>query len=309
MDVKRIHAAAAAYASRGDRAQAERLGFFGALWGAQESIEREARSAHPYAAPSSAEVAACAASGTPVLSQAPVYVTVGMLADAARIVALRFAEKGGFSESEQTALRNADWERIAGMASAEIAGANPGAYLDAVMAALASAEQAGGADDAFVLDPRMAGFVLSAAIKPLLEPAASAICGLARAGLVQLHASEGTKPLACPVCGGEPTMAYVGPNPFSSGNGRMLWCGQCGAEWEFERVRCARCGTQNPAHLHYVSVEGDGAHRLHVCDECGGHLRTRFVDAGDLAPFAYEVEDVVTANLELVAEQLKSETR
>ncbi len=302
MDVKRIHAAAAAYARRGDRAQAERLGFFGALWGAQGSIEREAADAHPYVCPSSAEVAAWAAAGTPVLSQAPAHVTADSLASAASLVASRFAEKGGFSEDDQKALLEADWVRIAALAPAEVAGANPGAYLDAVMAALDDAQAV--AQGKPLLDSRLAGFVLSAAIKPLIASAASSICGLARAGLVQLHAPEGGKPLACPVCGGEATMAYVGPNPFSSGNGRMLWCGQCGAEWEFERVRCARCGTQNPAHLHYVSIEGDESHRLHVCDECGGHIRTRFVEAGDLTPFSYEVEDVVTANLELVAQQL-----
>lgn len=303
MDVKRIHAAAAAYARRGDRALAERLGFFGSLWGAQASIEREVSGSHPYACPSSAEVAAWAAAGTPVLSQAPARVTAEALSGAAGLVAARFVEKGGFSPADQEALRGADWRRIAGLAPAEVAGANPGAYLDAVMAALEAAQAGASGDD--LLEPRLAGFVLSAAIKPLIAPAASSICGLARAGLVALHAPEGGKPMACPVCGGEPTLAYVGSNPFSSGNGRMLWCGQCGAEWEFERVRCARCGTQNPAHLHYVSVEGDESHRLHVCDECGGHIRTRFVDAGDLSPFSYEVEDVVTANLELVAQQLE----
>ena len=305
MDVKRIHAAAAAYARRGDRALAERLGFFGALWGVQECIEREVSTSHPYACPSSAEVAAWAAAGTPVLSQAPAYITVELLSNAASLVAARFVEKGGFSDVDQEALKSADWARIVALAPVEVAGANPEAYLDAVMNALANAEAS--ACDGALLEPRLAGFVLSAAIKPLISSAATSVCGLARAGLVQLHAPEGGKPMACPVCGGEATIAYVGPNPFSSGNGRMLWCGQCGAEWEFERVRCARCGTQNPAHLHYVSVEGDESHRLHVCDECGGHIRTRFVEAGDLTPFSYEVEDVVTANLELVAQQLKQD--
>lgn len=305
MDVKRIHAAAAAYARRGDRALAERLGFFGVLWGVQECIEREVSTSHPYACPSSAEVAAWAAAGTPVLSQAPAYITVELLSNAASLVAARFVEKGGFSDADQEALKSTDWARIVALAPVEVAGANPEAYLDAVMNALANAEAS--ACDGALLEPRLAGFVLSAAIKPLISSAATSVCGLARAGLVQLHAAEGGKPMACPVCGGEATMAYVGPNPFSSGNGRMLWCGQCGAEWEFERVRCARCGTQNPAHLHYVSVEGDESHRLHVCDECGGHIRTRFVEAGDLTPFSYEVEDVVTANLELVAQQLKQD--
>ena len=299
MDVKKIHAASAAYAARGERAQAERLAFFGAVWGAQESIERESADAIGYTCPSSTEVADWAASGVSVLSQAPVPVTAAILGSAAENIAQRFIEKGGFSQEVVDMLENADWKRIAALAPVEIAGANPEAYLDAVMAQLDAHSQQ--------LDARMVGFVLSAALKPLLASAASAVCGLARAGLVALHTPEGGKPLTCPVCGGEPTIAYVGPNPFSSGNGRMLWCGQCGAEWEFERVRCARCGTHNPAHLHYISVQGDDAHRVHMCDECGGHLRTRFVDTNDLTPFSYEVEDVVMADLELAAAQAAKE--
>jgi FdhE protein len=81
----------------------------------------------------------------------------------------------------------------------------------------------------------------------------------------------------------------------------VLWCAQCGTAWEFERVRCACCGTQNHEHLHYEGIEGDEAHQLHVCDECGARVPTVFV-GNDLAPFSYEVEEVVSARLAALAQ-------
>ena len=104
------------------------------------------------------------------------------------------------------------------------------------------------------------------------------------------------------MCGGEAGAARVGVTKHSDGRGKELWCPQCGAVWEFERVRCARCGTQNQSHLHYFNIEGDDAHRLATCDECGGFMRTVYQDSA-LAPFAFEVEDVVMARLDLLALQ------
>lgn len=72
--------------------------------------------------------------------------------------------------------------------------------------------------------------------------------------------------------------------------------------WEFERVRCVRCGTRNQGHLHYHSIEGDDAHRIQSCDECGGYIRSVFEeDELQLAPFSFEVEDVVMTRLDVIA--------
>lgn len=297
MDVKRIHAAAAHYGRGGDRALAERLGFFNRLWGAQECIARSAEEEHPYSKPSTPDVAGLATSGVAVLGQYPVVITEDELAQAAAKIAECLAENAGYSDEDAAALRSADWKRAASFVPAEIAGSNPAAYLDALAEAVFNEEEAG---KGVGVDARTAAMVFSAAIKPMLSVAAEYVTALERSKMIEPKGFDNLKPLTCPVCGGEPTLAYVGPNPLSKGNGRMLWCGQCGAEWEYERVRCARCGTQNQGHLHYMSQEGDDLHRVHVCDECGGHIRTRFVEANDLAPFAYEVEDVVSASLELI---------
>ncbi len=102
------------------------------------------------------------------------------------------------------------------------------------------------------------------------------------------------------MCGGAPVAGRVGGESSTQGRGKTLWCAQCGTSWEVERVRCARCGTQNQAHLHYYNVEGDDAHRIATCDECGGYLRTVYADDA-LAPFSFEVEDVVMARLDAIA--------
>lgn len=72
-------------------------------------------------------------------------------------------------------------------------------------------------------------------------------------------------------------------------------------------MRCARCGTQNQGHLHFFNVEGDDAHRIATCDECGGYVRTVYQEDGPMAqlyPFSYEIEDVVMAKLDLIAYRL-----
>ena len=56
-----------------------------------------------------------------------------------------------------------------------------------------------------------------------------------------------------------------------------------------------------------MSLEGDDAHRLYACDECGGYVRTRFIDPATLLPFSPEVEDVVMATLDAVAQDLPDE--
>ena len=103
-------------------------------------------------------------------------------------------------------------------------------------------------------------------------------------------------------CGGEAAVAQVSGAPAGQGRAKRLWCAQCGCAWEFERVRCVRCGTQNQSRLHYFNLEGDEAHRLATCDECGGYTRTVYEEDA-LAPFSFEVEDVVMAKLDLVAYQ------
>lgn len=116
--------------------------------------------------------------------------------------------------------------------------------------------------------------------------------------------SETHHPLTCPVCGSAPALARIGGENETEGRGRTLYCQQCGNTWAFERVRCVRCGTRNQGHLHYFNVEGDDGHRIATCDECGGYVRSIFVD-DVLQPFSFEVEEVITARLDAIAHDPK----
>ena len=171
-----------------------------------------------------------------------------------------------------------------------LAGCNPAAYVESFVELL---EDDGMDEDA----ARIGAAAAALALRALLEGPAAAIEQARRAaGADEPHG------VRCPVCGGEAAVAQVGDAPAGQGRGKRLWCGHCGCVWDFERVRCARCGTQNQGHLHYFNLEGDEAHRLAACDECGGYTRTVY-QADALAPFSFEVEDVLMAKLDLVAYQ------
>lgn len=81
--------------------------------------------------------------------------------------------------------------------------------------------------------------------------------------------------VSCPVCGMRASMAGVGATQ-NRGNVKRLHCSCCGASWQFERIRCAICGTDATSDLQYVHLQGDDKHRLHVCSACGGAVPTVF---------------------------------
>lgn len=93
-----------------------------------------------------------------------------------------------------------------------------------------------------------------------------------------------SRSVTCPVCGMRAGMAGVG-NTQNRGNVKRLYCSCCGASWQFERIRCAVCGTQAASDLQYVHLQGDDKHRLHVCAACGGAVPTVFgAESDDFDP-------------------------
>lgn len=81
--------------------------------------------------------------------------------------------------------------------------------------------------------------------------------------------------ITCPVCGTRASMAAVGATQ-NRGNVKRLYCACCGADWQFERIRCAVCGDEATSELQYVHLEGDDKHRLHVCSACESSVATVF---------------------------------
>jgi len=104
---------------------------------------------------------------------------------------------------------------------------------------------------------------------------------------------------ACPACGGPPRLARIEREESR----RFLWCDLCDVQWAFKRVTCPFCGNTRHETLGYLSIEGDAAHRIDVCEVCRGYLRT--VDergAQEGARVDFLAEDVGTMHLCVVAE-------
>lgn len=114
-------------------------------------------------------------------------------------------------------------------------------------------------------------------------------------------------PLACPVCGYRETLSWVGEFTAHHGNERVKYCPLCATQWAFERIRCGRCGTKNQGHFHYTNEEHDNSHRILICDECHSYERVVFQEHLQSPAFSIEVEDVVMAPLDALAQSVLSQ--
>lgn len=287
MNLKAIDAAIAAYSTKLDEGDLARLEFFRKLWEIQADVATNAASS--YEVPDVESLKAWTRAKEPVLLHAPVELDAEVLGQAMSRFGEVLGEQGGFSESTVEALARTNWERMVAASDLALAGSDPARYVEDFEKLLE--------DDGVTEDAAHVGAMAALlAVRALLEGVATAIQrAREKGGAEEVHGVH------CPVCGGEAVVAQVG-DAAANGPAKRLWCAQCGCVWGFERVRCARCGTQNQSHLHYFNLEGDDAHRLATCDECGGYVRTVY-EENSLAPFSFEVEDVLMAKLDLIAYQ------
>lgn len=80
-------------------------------------------------------------------------------------------------------------------------------------------------------------------------------------------------------------------------------------QWPFERIRCALCGNTNSNKLKYVYADEDPAHRMHVCEDCGGAMATVFQDALK-GPMDYDIELITTGViLSMYEDSLENENK
>ena len=278
MDLNHIDMAMKAYLPKLSESEQERLRFFRTLWGVQAEVQKEHAAKVEHVVPDAGALKEC---------------SNAELADAAERLAGAMTVFEQFDQATRDALAGVRWDRLVAASDIKLAGNDPSAYVEAFAGLL---QDDGLGEDA----GRMGAAVVSLALRALLEPIAQEV----QAARVDGNADQ-PYPVHCPVCGCEASVAHVGQaGTKTKGRGRALWCAQCGCVWDIERVRCARCGTQNQGHLHFFNVEGDDDHRIATCDECGGYVRTVYQENGPMAqlyPFSYEVEDVVMAKLDLIA--------
>ncbi|MDR2109288.1 MAG: formate dehydrogenase accessory protein FdhE [Coriobacteriales bacterium] len=315
MDLDTAQAAVCAYRPQLAEDDSARLEFFSKIWEFQEGIKARVLEAGRVVVVQGAPLAEWYWSEKPLLKMAPLELDVALFGDALQGCAARLATDAGLDAELADALTRFDWAGLAlqanGLAdeaataerdTAERDNAGAGSSPDAFIAALCRRLNALGHPQAFV---QTVAINVALALRPLLEPTADALLATLPSGG---NDSVGHKPLLCPVCGSQASASCVGNLPSGTKNGRLLFCSLCGMQWEFERIRCPRCGTSNQGKLHYSHIQGDEAHRLYLCDQCGGYTRTTFAQSLRV-PFSFDVEDVVMARLDQIAlnSQLRAE--
>lgn len=289
MNLKFINKVIASYEETLPEDDVKRLQFFYGLW---EDMERWAKGPTTadkhYTVPSEEELEKAWAADKPVFSFAPPKLSKDRFTAICYSLREYVLAQNILSDQDAEAFRAVDFRDLVHQEDMNLAATDAEAFLGGV---LSNAFEKDIPDTA----AHMAAMVSMLALRVDLELVAKNVVKHQRNIAKMNH-----NPLTCPVCGGQPAMARVGGEGPTDGRGRVLYCQQCGTEWAFERLRCARCGTKNPQYLHYFNVEGDDAHRIHMCNECGGYIRTTFVE-DILSPFSFEVEEVVTARLEAIA--------
>jgi FdhE protein len=88
-------------------------------------------------------------------------------------------------------------------------------------------------------------------------------------GLAAVVEQELWKRARCPICGGEPDLAFLD----DESGARHLVCSRCDGSWRFPRTACPFCNASDPTTLSYFPSE-DEKYRLYVCESCQRYLKT-----------------------------------
>lgn len=271
MNLDYIEKCARAYDGKLNEEEQGRLDYFVGLWKVMNECIESRGNAEKYPLPSLGEVRELYMNGTPLFSQALPNVKAEQYAEASRAIAEYLLENGEYPEDVEAAVRAVDW-------------------LDLVVKQNSEHMQL----DMNDLGTRIAGLVLLLAQFTFYEPITEQITEAIRGDrMTDAH------PIACPVCGSGAAISIIDRNEDFFGTGRELYCGQCGMSWEFDRVRCARCGCTEEDKMQFVNIGDAKNHQIQLCDNCGGFIRTTFVDP-NLPEVAPIVEDVVSTPIEEV---------
>lgn len=286
MYIDDVNKAADAYLAESEGAAAARLTFLKGLWALQADL---ADSAPAYGVPETGAARDALVTGQPLFLVSPPEVPADALRAAIARVVTYILDAQVLDETESKALAGADVPAAITDSMTAAAASNFDESVVAVSAALASCSEDVAPSEATL------AFVLHSAVVPFLTEASAA--SLTALGEFEWSVWDSGN---CPVCGAAATMGRMGESTALEGSGRTLWCSHCHAEWEYARIRCARCGSRAQNQLHYTYEESDPVHRLHLCDACHGYLKVTFVDEMR-KPIAMVVEEAASVTLDAIA--------
>ncbi len=141
-------------------------------------------------------------------------------------------------------------------------------------------------------NPEVVMFVLFNALKgPFLDAAAKC------EGIDTSAWEEGY----CPVCGGEPAVAYM----MGEGGKRHLICFRCEKHWRYKRLTCPYCGHENPKESGYLYSEDADYKTLSasVCSECQAYIKGWRIVGDDLSDIHPHIEDLKSPGFDRAVEE------
>ena len=260
---------------------AQQLAFFEKLWSTQDEFAEKAAAYTP--APLE-DLERALRSHQTMFSLVEPAIPLDDYRDAVRAVAAVMAD-AGLSAEQTAALAEVD---LGDAVTAEALGEALDGF-DVFVQSVADAIS----DDRFTAP--LLSFVLTEAMTPFLrEPAKAAVTAAGKFDWLQWDSG------LCPACGTPASSAVIRDEGELQGGRRWLTCPTCRTQWEYARIRCARCGTRAHTDLEYLYDEEDPAHRIHVCSACNGYTPVVF-EREQLVVTIPEVEEVVMVPLEAVA--------
>lgn len=141
------------------------------------------------------------------------------------------------------------------------------------------------------LDPGLLWTLAQSALKPALHAW--------RRQLAPLAEERQWEKGYCFICGAYATLGEL------RGNGQVLHlrCGQCGADWQFRRLRCIWCGNEDHGTLSCLYSEDQWEKmRVEACNRCRGYLKV-ITSFSPIPSEMLPVEDLATLHLDYIAQE------
>jgi FdhE protein len=131
-------------------------------------------------------------------------------------------------------------------------------------------------------------FIAETALRPYLQLTAEK---------AQDAIQYGVHGAGCPVCGEPVRLAQL------EGDGKkVLHCPRCLAHWNDKRITCSHCGNENHDTVQFLTIEGDSASQIQVCEECKGY--TKIIDTRQyIIKPTPAMLDLNTIHLDFVAQE------
>lgn len=114
---------------------------------------------------------------------------------------------------------------------------------------------------------------------------------------VQQDIQYGVHGAGCPVCGEPVRLAQIEDN-----GKKVLHCPRCLAHWHDKKITCSHCGNEDHETVQFLTIEGESAAQIQVCDVCKGY--TKIIDTRQyIIKPTPAMLDLNTIHLDFVAQE------